>query len=68
METKVSVLQANVKLVEFLCLCEKPESCEILAFNYCSNRKMLKFDKEITETKMLNYLMMNYSCEFLTTQ
>ena len=68
METKVSVLQANVKLVEFLCLCDKPESCEILAFNYCSNRKMLKFNKEITEAKMLNYLMMNYSCEFLATQ
>ena len=29
---------------------------------------MLKFDKEITKAKMLKYVIMNYSCEFLATQ
>ena len=41
--------------------------CEILASNNFSKKK-LKFDKEITEAKMLKYVVMNCSCEFLATQ
>ena len=38
--------------------------CELLAPNYCSNRnrKIIQFDKEITNAKM------NCSCEFLATK
>ena len=45
-----------------------PILCEILASDYCSNGKMLKFDKEITKGQMLKYVIMNCSCEFLVTQ
>ena len=41
--------------------------CEILTANYFSNRKMLKFDKEITKAKMLKYINMNCTCKFLAT-
>ena len=34
---------------------------EILTADYFSNRKMLKFDKENMEAKMLKYIIMNCS-------
>ena len=45
-----------------------PILCEIFAFDYFPNRKMLKFDKEITKAKMLQHILMDCSCEFLATQ
>ena len=45
-----------------------PILCEILASYYFSNRKMLKFDKEITKVQMLKYIILNCSCEYFTTQ
>ena len=38
----------------------------MLSANYCSNRKMLKFDNEITKSKMLKRMTMNCSCEYFT--
>ena len=45
-----------------------PSLSEILTAHYSSNRNMLKFDKEITKVKMLKYVIMNGSCEFLVKQ
>ena len=45
-----------------------PILCELLISNYPSNRKILKFHKEITKATMLKYVIMNYSCEFLARQ
>ena len=42
--------------------------CEILTSNYCSNRNVLKFDKEITKARILKYLMISCSYEFFATK
>ena len=41
-----------------------PVLCEILPSNFCSNGKILKFDKEITKAKMLKYMVVKRSGEF----
>ena len=38
---------------------------KVLASNYFSNRKMLKYDKEIAKAKILKYVIMNFPYAFL---
>ena len=52
------LLQTNIGEFSQAILAILPILCEILASDFCSNGKMLKFDKEITIGKMLKYMIM----------
>ena len=65
---KAHILKAHARVVLSTAILAFLEIlCKILTATYCSNRKMLKFDKEIIKTKMLKYVMKNCSRAFLAT-
>ena len=63
-----SKLRTNVLDIDGFILAILPILCEMLTSDYCSIKQKLKFEKEITKNKLLKYVIMNCSCEFLATQ